>query len=106
MQTMGVPVKCPSLDDSIEQAKKIGDFLSERYDTIGSYAFKVSDAGCSPASIDRILKGKESGVIDFIRMCHACGCEVVIKQVDSMDVETSGNTPEYYEQYISSISSH
>lgn len=104
MQAMGVPMKCPSMDDSIEQAKEIGHFLSGRYNDIDSYAFKVSDAGLQPASIDRILKGKESGVIDFIRMCHACGCEVVIRQVDTMDIEDSGNTPERYEQYISSIS--
>lgn len=105
LKAMGVSGKCPSMDDSIEQAKKIGNFISGRYEDIGSYVFKVSDAGLQPTSIDRIIKGKESGVIDLIRMCHACGCEVVIRQVDSMDIETSSNTAEHYEQYISSISS-
>lgn len=104
LKAMGVSGKCPSMDDSIEQAKKIGNFISGRYEDIGSYVFKVSDAGLQPASIDRIIRGKESGVIDLIRMCHACGCEVVIRQVGTGDIETSDNTPERYEEYISSCS--
>lgn len=104
MEFMRVPQKCPSMDDSIMQARNIGGFLSDRYEQIGSYAFKASEFGIRPLAIGRILKGKDPGVVNFIRICHACGCEVVIRQVDSIDIETSSNTPECYEQYISSIS--
>lgn len=94
-KSIGVPEKCMSMDDSIIQAKQIGRFLSDRYEGIGYYALKMVDKGLDSQSIDRIISGKEQAVIDLIRMCHGCGCEITIRQTHTRDIENTETETEY-----------
>lgn len=86
-KSIRLPEKSMSVDDSIVQAKRIGEFLADRYETIGCSALKMSDTGVDPVSADRIISGEDSAITDLIRICHGCGCEISIKQVSSSDIE-------------------
>lgn len=91
---LNMPASCPPLDDGLESAKAIGRFLSKRAN--GNLQILIGEAGCeeySRSDVFNIYWGENYQVATFIRLCHALGCEVVVRQVGTEDIERS-RTPE------------
>ena len=83
--------KVPPSDDARESARSIGGFLSKRTWTHAGMKTLWSDAteryGFQEGFVGDIVFGQNQDVVEFIRLCHACGCEVVVREVDTRDIE-------------------
>ncbi len=91
-------------DDAVKSAEEIGKFLLKRSTACGVYFLCADkDAGISTSTLYQIAEGKDYGVINFIRLAHYLGCEVVIRQVDTHDIENPENTPQIFAEYISKL---
>lgn len=88
--------KVPPSDDARKSAKSIGGFLCKRTWTHGGMQTLWNDAtelyGFQSGFVSGIVFGKNRDVIEFIRLCHACGCEVVVREVDTKDIEEDPET--------------
>lgn len=88
------PTSCPPLDDALKSAKAIGKFLYFRANCNTQILIdKVGPGEYSRVDVFDIYRGKNYQVVTFIRLCHALGCEVVVRQVGTEDIERS-RTPE------------
>lgn len=91
-------------DDAIKEAKDIGRFLSSRADACGVYFHKSDETtGLRWKDVWDIGCGKNSDVVTFIRLCHYLGCEIIIRQIDTKDIECEENTKEVIAEYISRL---
>lgn len=96
------PPKYP--DSSIHSAKAIGNFLYERSKICGVYYMSADkETGVSYQALKNIADGKDEHVINLIRMSHYLGCEIVVRQIDTKDLEDPSTTPHVYAEIIESI---
>lgn len=85
-----VPVSCPPLDDALKSARAIGHFLLIRANGNSKILIdKVGYGEYSRTDVFNIYWGENYQVVTFIRLCHALGCEVVVRQVGTEDIERS-----------------
>lgn len=88
--------KVPPSDDARKSAKDIGSFLCRRTWTHGGMESLWGDAdgryGFHAGFVSDVVFGHNRDVIEFIRLCHACGCEVVVREVDTKDIEEEPDT--------------
>lgn len=87
------------IGNSFRSARQIGQFLMKRADTCGIYLMS-SNTGVSADELDRIVQGKDLGIIGLVRLAHLLGCELVIRQVGTGDIEDPENTPDAYKQLV------
>lgn len=91
-------------DSAMKSAREIGDFLFERADVCGVYFMTADkDTGVSYEAIRDIADGKDTHIVNFLRMAHFLGCEVVIRQIGTSDTEDSATTPQVYAEMIARI---
>lgn len=91
-------------DDAIRSAKAIGQFLSERAKVCGLYFLSVDkDIGVSWQALWDMSGGKDYHIINFIRMAHYLGCEVIVRQTGTKDTEDPEMTPEKFAEIISRL---
>lgn len=91
-------------DDAIRSAKAIGQFLSERAKVCGLYFLSADkDTGVSWQALWDMRGGKDYHIINFIRMAHYLGCEVIVRQTGTKDTEDSEMTPEKFAEIISRL---
>ena len=88
--------KVPPSDDARKSAKDIGGFLCRRTWTHGGMETLWGNApeqyGFQSGFVSGVVFGQQQEVIEFIRLCHACGCEVVVREVSTEDIEADPNT--------------
>ena len=88
--------KVPPSDDARKAAKNIGSFLCKRTWTHGGMESLWADAtdryGFQSGFVANVVFGNNRDIIEFIRLCHACGCEVVVREVDTKDIEEYPDT--------------
>ena len=100
-KALNMPKHVPPCDDSIKQAEEIGHFLFDRTLHSGRTLRNVSPAcGIKTRDMLRISEGKDSGVAMLIRICHALGCEIVIRQTGTDDLESKDTHPEVFAEKI------
>lgn len=85
---LNAPLECPPLDDALKSAREIGRFLSKRanYNT-EILITKVDNKNYRREDVSDIYWGKNYQVATFIRLCHAVGCEVIVRQRGLEDIE-------------------
>lgn len=91
-KAIGMNTQVQDTRNSHDQAKKIGAFIYNRLQVSGVDLVQQSAA----ARIDmdaykRIMSGNDEGVMHLIRLCHASGCEIVIRQIGTNDLELGNN---------------
>lgn len=100
-KALNMPKRTTHFIDSSDQASDIGRFLYNRALFNGiSLAQASSQCGIDCQDYYRISTGKEPGVLQLIRMCHLAGCEIVIRQIGTSDIEQSGNDPQVFAEKI------
>lgn len=82
-----------SFSESQEKAKEIDEFL-ESIDTGEKLEVKYRNAGL------RFRHGRTNDTASFIQTVHLLGCEVVIRQVDTEDIEYQRVTKEVTEKHL------
>lgn len=104
-RALALPKNPPRYPDSaMKSAREIGDFLFERADVCGVYFMTADkDTGVSYEAIRDIADGKDTHIVNFLRMAHFLGCEVVIRQIGTSDTEDSATTPQVYAEMIARI---
>lgn len=104
-RVLALPKNPPRYPDSaMKSAREIGDFLFERADVCGVYFMTADkDTGVSYEAIRDIADGKDTHIVNFLRMAHFLGCEVVIRQIGTSDTEDSATTPQVYAEMIARI---
>lgn len=104
-RALALPKNPPRYPDSaMKSARGIGDFLFERADVCGVYFMTADkDTGVSYEAIRDIADGKDTHIVNFLRMAHFLGCEVVIRQIGTSDTEDSATTPQVYAEMIARI---
>lgn len=99
---MNAPIVCPPLDNALKSASDIGRFLNERCVAIGGQTYTPKgEVAIEEHKLKKIFMGEEIAIAEFIRLCHAVGCEVIVRQVGTDDIEdkTYTNMPEYSTEY-------
>ena len=87
---LNMPASCPPLGDGLESAKAIGRFLFRRANGNSQILIdKVGYGEYSRTDVFNIYWGENYQVVTFIRLCHALGCEVVVRQMGTEDIERS-----------------
>ena len=101
-KALALPKNPPRYPDSaMKSAREIGDFLFERADVCGVYFMTADkDTGVSYEAIRDIADGKDTHIVNFLRMAHLLGCEVVIRQIGTSDTEDPATTPQVYSEMI------
>lgn len=104
-RALALPKNPPRYPDSaMKSAREIGDFLFERADVCGVYFMTADkDTGVSYEAIRDIADGTDTHIVNFLRMAHFLGCEVVIRQIGTSDTEDSATTPQVYAEMIARI---
>lgn len=104
-RALGLPKNPPRYPDSaMESARAIGSFLFSRAKICGVYFMTADkDTGVSYEAIRDISRGKDTHIVNFLRMAHYLGCEVVIRQIGTTDTEDPATTPQVYEEMIARI---
>lgn len=104
-KALALPKNPPRYPDSaMKSAREIGDFLFERADVCGVYFMTADkDTGVSYEAIRDIADGKDTHIVNFLRMTHFLGCEVVIRQIGTSDTEDPATTPQVYAEMIARI---
>lgn len=104
-RALALPKNPPRYPDSaMKSAREIGDFLFERADVCGVYFMTADkDTGVSYEAIRDIADGKDTHIVNFLRMAHFLGCEVVIRQIGTSDTEDPATTPQVYSEMIARI---
>lgn len=104
-RALALPKNPPRYPDSaMKSAREIGDFLFERADVCGVYFMTADkDTGVSYEAIRDIADGKDTHIVNFLRMAHFLGCEVVIRQIGTSDTEDPATTPQVYAEMIARI---
>ena len=104
-RALALPKNPPRYPDSaMKSAREIGDFLFERADVCGVYFMTADkDTGVSYEAIRDIADGEDTHIVNFLRMAHFLGCEVVIRQIGTSDTEDSATTPQVYAEMIARI---
>ncbi len=104
-RALALPKNPPRYPDSaMKSAREIGNFLFERADVCGVYFMTADkDTGVSYEALRDILDGKDTHIVNFIRMAHFLGCEVVIRQIGTSDTENPDTTPQVYAEMIANI---
>lgn len=104
-RALALPKNPPRYPDSaMKSAREIGNFLFERADVCGVYFMTADkDTGVSYEAIRDISDGKDTHIINFLRMAHFLGCEVVIRQIGTSDTEDPATTPQVYAEMIARI---
>lgn len=104
-KALALPKNPPRYPDSaMKSAREIGDFLFERADVCGVYFMTADkDTGVSYEAIRDIADGKDTHIVNFLRMAHFLGCEVVIRQIGTSDTEDPATTPQVYAEMIARI---
>ncbi len=88
-------------DDAIRSAKAIGRFLHERAKISGVYFLSADkETGVLWQSLWDMGGGKDYHLINFIRIAHYLGCEVIVRQTGTKDTENPEMTPEKYAEII------
>lgn len=101
---MGFPTcTSPYNDDAIEQAKDICRFLFSRLDDSGIYISDFSKKTGIFESTWDMASGKSYEIISLIRMCHLLGCEIVIRQIGTNDLEKREHTPDVFKEKVFKI---
>lgn len=101
-KVMNAPTVCPPLDNALKSASAIGRFLNDRFMTLGGrICVPKGETGIPEHRLRNIMRGEEMAIAEFIRLCHAVGCEVVVRQIGTDDLEDPGNTPEIFAQEMS-----
>ena len=104
-RALALPKNPPRYPDSaMKSAREIGDFLFERADVCGVYFMTADkDTGVSYEAIRDIADGKDTHIVNFLRMAHLLGCEVVIRQIGTSDTEDAATTPQVYAEMVARI---
>lgn len=104
-RALALPKNPPRYPDSaMKSAREIGNFLFERADVCGVYFMTADkDTGVSYEAIRDISDGKDTHIINLLRMAHFLGCEVVIRQIGTSDTEDPATTPQVYAEMIARI---
>ena len=88
-------------DSSIRSAKAIGQFLFTRAETCGVYYMSADrETGVSYQALKNIANGKDEHIINLIRMSHYLGCEIVVRQIGTEDLEDPATTTQAYSEMI------
>ena len=95
-----VPTSCDPEPDCVQAAKDIGRFIMARSHPLG---MRLSSCGVSDNVYGNIIGGKSYELIEFLRICHHIGCEVVIRQIDTQDIESPETAPKVLEEYICNL---
>lgn len=97
---MGFPTHTsPYTDDAIEQAREMSRFLLERGEAAGVPLARFSETGLFSPTWD-MSSGRSYDIIALIRLCHRLGCEIVIRQVGTDDLEKTEHTPEVLREKV------
>lgn len=103
-RALQLPKQTPLIDDSFDEAKEIGKFLHSRANACGVYFHHTPDrTGVNQRDFYHIASGEEYEVVQFIRICHLLGCEIVIRQTGTNDLETRENNPEVFAEKIAKM---
>lgn len=103
-KALNMPRSTTPNDDSFVQAREIGQFLHQRAEVAGVYFHRTSDGcGIDQRDFSRIQFGEDHAVAQLVRLCHALGCEIVIRQTDTNDLEDRSNTPTVFAEKIISM---
>lgn len=104
-RALNLPKNPPRYPDSaMKSAKEIGKFLFTRAEICGvRFMTADKDTGVSYEAIRDISRGKDTHIVNFLRMAHFLGCEVVIRQIGTTDTEDPATTPQVYEEMIANI---
>ena len=88
----------------MKSAREIGLFLFNRAKICGVHFMTADkDTGVSYEAIRDISRGKDTHIVNFLRMAHYLGCEVVVRQTGTSDTEDPATTPQVYAEMISRI---
>ena len=100
-KALNLPRHTNPTNDSFVQAREIGRFLHQRATACNIYFHNTPDtSGVDPKVFHRISSGEECSVAQLVRLCHAVGCEIVIRQMDTDDMEDRTNTPTAFAEKI------
>lgn len=89
---------------AMKSAREIGLFLFNRAKICGvNFMTADKDTGVSYEALRKIAYGKDTHIVNFLRMAHFLGCEVVIRQIGTTDTEDPATTPQVYEEIIANI---
>lgn len=80
-------VKIPPCDDADRSVKSMVSFICKRMYALG-FPGMGSDGFSMLDTFDPDMKRE---MTKFVKMCHACGCEVVVRQVANYDIEEQSN---------------
>lgn len=96
-------IKVPTVSekdvDCVKAAKNIGRFILLR----SHPGMRLSSCGVNEYSYEMITGGKSCDLIEFLRICYHIGCEVVIRQIDTQDIESPDTDPKVLEEYICNL---
>ncbi len=96
--------------DSTIQAQLIGKAIEKRAAILGNVnlswigvfdekkTYYVFDDDASDCGVNTMafLKGNSTKLIKFIRICHACGCSVTLRQLGAKEDELQCSGKKYY----------
>lgn len=91
-------------DNAIKEAKAIGVFLHDRAKACGVCILDTPEkTGVYYRDVWDIIHGEERGTVTLIRLCHYLGCEIIVRQQGTEDMEGEENSPEAMAEYLSKL---
>lgn len=100
-KALSIPKHTAPTDDSFEQAREIGNFLHQRAQAGSIRLHNAPDVcGIDRKDYYRISCGEDHAISQLIRLCHSVGCEIVIRQTGTDDLESRTNTPDVFAEKI------
>lgn len=104
-RALNLPKNPPRYPDSaMKSARAIGIFLFNRAKICGvNFMTADKNTGVSYEALRDISRGKDTHIVNLLRMAHYLGCEVVIRQIGTTDTEDPETTPQVYEEMIAQI---
>lgn len=102
---MNVPTFYVSYDDTLKSSKEIAKFLRERSELCNKFFDNgKNEVEKSDNKKQRLmLYDLNYNTILFLRLCHSLGCEVVIRQIGTDDLEKREIKPEIFAEKVSRI---
>lgn len=87
--TFNMPRKETDIEDCMESASMLVDFISDGLEDSGRKYRECSDAGCEGSSVLRNSKD----IARLVKALHDSGARIVLRRVSDDDIESGLNTP-------------
>lgn len=84
---MRMPIGVLPSNDAKKSAEEIGRFLLYRAHPTNKTYMRSAYDGIQDCTCVDIMYGKCFEVVEFIRMCHSLGCEVVVREATTPDTD-------------------